>query len=85
MTARYLMLLLLAVFSLLFLVQTAEGSDKALQLRQEEAKQQQLRQELTTLEVQSSRLQSLQNLSQSPAAQGMIPIGEEVPVIIVQP
>lgn len=73
-TARYLVLLLLAVFSLLYLVQSAQGSDKALELRRQEEKQTDLQKELTTLEVQSSRLQSLQNLSQSANNQGLVPI-----------
>jgi|GEM_PF-1247165 len=84
-TARYLVLLLLAVFSLLYLVQSAQGSDRALQLRQEEEKQSELRQELTTLEVQSSRLQSLQNLNQSAATQGLVPVTESPETITISP
>lgn len=84
-TARYLVLLLLAVFSLLYLVQSAQGSDKAIRLRNEESKQKELQQELTSLEVQNSRLQSLQNLSQTAIQQGLIPVTEVPGTIEISP
>lgn len=82
---RYLILLLLAIFSLLYLVQSAQGSDRAVDLRKEEEKKSQLQQELTSLEVQSSRLQSLQNLSQSAGTLGLIPVTETPETLTITP
>lgn len=74
-TARYLILLLLGVFSLLFLVQSTQGAQTSSQIRTQDDLQKQQSQEMTTLEVQSSRLQSLQNLNQTAQTQGLVPIG----------
>lgn len=71
-TARYAILLFLAVFSLLFLIEAAQGSDSLIELRALEQKKTELNKELTTLQVNASRLQSLQKLSQSASEQGLV-------------
>lgn len=73
-TARYLGLILLSVFSLLFLIQSAQGSDRALELRQLEEKKLELEKDLATLEVNATRWQSLQILNESATKQGLVPI-----------
>jgi len=82
--AKYLVIVLLGVFSLLFIVQTAQGSDMALQIRNENDAQSIIEQELTTLEVQSSRLQTLEVLKKSAASQRLVPIGETSESIVVK-
>lgn len=71
-TARYLILILLAVFSLLYLVQSAQGADKVRELRNLENHSKKLDEELSTLEINASRWQSLQNLNQYAAKEGMV-------------
>lgn len=83
-TARYLVLLLLGVFSLMFLVQTTQGAQSTVQIREQENLLKASRQELTTLEIQSSRLQSLQQLSQTAQTQGLVPIKDVQPLVPVQ-
>jgi len=73
-TARYLILVLLAVFSLLFLIEAAQGSDGLIELNNLQDKKGDLNQTLTTLQVNASRLQSLDTLNQSAQAQGLVPI-----------
>ncbi|MEK7170783.1 MAG: hypothetical protein AAB774_00550 [Patescibacteria group bacterium] len=82
-TARYLVLLLLGVFSLLFLVQSTQGAQTSVELNKQETLNQDQQQELTTLEVQSSRLKSLQNLNQAALTQGLVPIGNPEPIVTV--
>lgn len=84
-TTRYAILLLLAVFSLLYLIQSAQGADKTIELRNLADRKETLDQELTTLEVNASRWQSLQNLSQSSQSQGLVPIGGTPESITVSP
>ena len=74
-TARYLVLLLLGVFSLLFLVQATQGAQTSVDIRNQDKLQSDQSKEMTTLEVQSSRLQSLQNLNQFAQSQGLVPVG----------
>jgi len=74
-TARYLVLLLLGVFSLLFLVQATQGAKTSVDIRSEDKKIEDQSKILTTLEIQSGRLQSLQHLSQFAESQGLVPIG----------
>ena len=74
-TARYLILLLLGVFSLLFLVQATQGAQTSVDIRTQDKLQGDQNKEMTTLEVQSGRLQSLQNLSQFAVSQGLVPVG----------
>lgn len=73
--ARYLILLLLGVFSLLFLVQSTQGAQVSVDIRNEDSKQADQRQELSTLEINATRIQSLPNLNQAAAANGLVPIG----------
>ncbi len=84
-TARYLVLLLLGVFSLLFLVQATQGAQMSVDIRAEDKLEGDQSKEMTTLEVQSSRLQSLQNLNQFAASQGLIPIGTPETLILPSP
>lgn len=82
-TARYVVLILLAVFSLLFLIESAQGSNGLLQLRNLENQKTDLDKQMTTLQVNASRLQSLQNLSQSAASQGLVPVSSAADTITV--
>lgn len=82
-TARYLILLMLAVFSLFYLIQSAQGADKGIEIRQLEQQKTELDKELTTLEVNASRWQSLQNLNQAASSQGLVPIGNSVETLQV--
>lgn len=82
-TVRYLILMLLAVFSVLFLIEAAQGSDGVLELRRLEDKKKDLNQELTTLQVNASRLQSVQALTNSAAAQGLVPVEKSLETITV--
>ena len=84
-TARYLILILLAVFSLLFLIESAQGSSGLLQLRNLENQKTDLNKELTTLQVNASRLQSLQTLNQSATTQGLVPVSGSADTITVPP
>jgi len=84
-TVRYLTLLLLAVFSLLYLVQSAQGSSKALEIRNLDEKRGDLDKELSTLEVNASRWQSLNNLNQSAAKQQLVPTDGTVETITLTP
>ncbi len=84
-TVRYLTLLLLAVFSLLYLVQSAQGSNKNIEIRNLDQKKNELDKELSTLEVNASRWQSLNNLSQSAAKQQLVPIDGTVETITLTP
>ena len=85
-TARYLVLLLLGVFSLLFLVQATQGAQTSVDIRNQDKLQSDQSKEMTTLEVQSSRLQSLQNLNQFAQSQGLVPVGapESISLTVLQ-
>lgn len=74
-TARYLILLLLGVFSLLFLVQSTQGAQTSADIRSQDGLQASQRQEMATLEVQKSRLDSLPVLNQTAQNEGLVPIG----------
>lgn len=82
-TVRYLILMLLAVFSVLFLIEAAQGSDGAIELRKLEDRKKDLNQELTTLQVNASRLQSVQALSQSASTRGLVPVDKSLETITV--
>ncbi len=84
-TARYLILMLLAVFSLLFLIESAQGSDGLITLRNLEDQKSAAKQELTTLQVNAGRLQSLPTLSQTAKDQGFVPIESNPETITVPP
>jgi len=84
-TARYLILLLLGVFSLLFLVQSTQGAQTSAEIRSQDSAQGDLGQEMTTLEVQSSRLQSLQNLNQTAQTGGLVPVGNPETITVPPP
>ncbi|HSX42003.1 MAG TPA: hypothetical protein VLE93_01490 [Candidatus Saccharimonadales bacterium] len=83
-TARYLILILLAIFSLLYLIQAAQGSSNTIELQNLQKQKTGLDQQLTTLQVNASRLQSVQNLNQSAATQGLVPV-ESNPTTITVP
>lgn len=82
-TARYLILVLLAIFSLLYLIQAAQGSSSTIELQNLQKQKTGLDQQLTTLQVNSSRLQSVQTLNQSAAAQGLVPVEPNPATVIV--
>jgi len=80
-TARYVVLSLLAVFSLFYLIQTAQGADSAIQLREIKTDKDGLDKELSTLKINASRIRSLQNLEESATQQGLVPIEDNAPVL----
>ena len=81
--ARYLILVLLTVFSLMYLIQSAQGSDALIRLQSLTNNESNLNQEMTSLQVNATRLQSLQNLSQSASKEGLVPIDGSVDGITV--
>lgn len=83
-TARYLILVLLAVFSLLYLIQAAQGASTTINLQDLAKKKTGLDQEMTTLQVNASRLQSLDSLNQAASTQGLVPI-ENNPATVTVP
>lgn len=82
-TVRYVILMLLAVFSVLFLIEAAQGSDGLIELRRLEDKKKDLNQELTTLQVNASRLQSVQSLMGSAATQGLVSVATSLETVTV--
>lgn len=80
-TARYVVLSLLAVFSLFYLIQSAQGADSAIELRQIKTEKDSLDKELSTLKINDSRIRSLQNLEKSADQQGLVPTGSDTEVI----
>lgn len=83
--ARYFILTLLAVFSLFYLIQSAQGSDGLIELRKLEDTKDSLTKEMTTLKVNDSRIRSLQNLQQSASAQGLVPVTGTTESITITP
>ena len=84
-TARYMVLALLAVFSLFYLIQSAQGADAALELRQLKNEKESLDKELSTLKINDSRIRSLGTLEQSANSQGLVPVGSAVETITIEP
>lgn len=83
--ARYVVLLLLAVLSLLYLVQSAQGSDSAIKLRDAQKQSTEADKVFDTLVVQERRTRSLQTLSDTATKQGLVPIGETPETLNVTP
>jgi hypothetical protein len=71
---RYLTLAALSIFSLFFLIQSAQGQDKLIEIRKLEESKGALEKELVTLQVNDSRIRSLQSLQKSADKQGLVPI-----------
>lgn len=72
--ARYLIIILIAVFSVMYLVQSTQGATQIVELRNLEKKSDELKKETSTLEVNVSRLKSLQTLNDTATSQGLVPI-----------
>ncbi len=70
---RYLVLVILAVLSLLYLVQAAQGSDRAIELRNTQKSITEAERVFDTLVIQERRTRSLQTLSESATKQGLTP------------
>lgn len=83
--ARYLVLIVLAVLSLLYLVQSAQGSDRALELRDTQKSITEAERVFDTLVIQERRTRSLQTLSDSAAKQGLVPVTGTQEVLEVAP
>jgi hypothetical protein len=83
--ARYLVLLVLAGFSLFYLIQSAQGSDRLIEIRNLERSKGALEKELTSLEVNATRLQSLQSLNQAATTNGLVPVGSAVETLTLPP
>ncbi len=82
-TARYLVLVVLAVLSLLYLVQSAQGSDTAIHTRDTQRKISDVDRAFDTLVVQERRTRSLQNLSDAASKEGLTPIGSNLETLTV--
>lgn len=82
---RYLVLFVLAILSLLYLVQSAQGSDRAIELRDTQKAVTEAERVFDTLVIQERRTRSLQTLSESAAQQGLVPISGSQEVLEVAP
>ena len=82
-TARYLILVLLAIFSLLYLIQAAQGANSTINLQGLQKQKTSQDQEMTTLQVNASRLQSVDSLNQVASQQGLVPIENNPQTITV--
>jgi len=76
LTVRYLTLALLGILSLLFLVQSAQGADKGIRLREIDQKKSEWDKKNASLQVEVSRIKALEHLSDSAAQQGLVPQGD---------
>lgn len=85
LAARYLTLILLAIFSLMFLVQSTQAANYTFQKHQLDLEKKSLEQELTTLEANASRWQSIKSLIEAANSQGLAPVGAVIEPIIVAP
>ena len=85
LAARYLTLILLAIFSLMFLVQSTQAANYTFGKHQLEVEQKGLKQELTTLEANASRWQSIKTLTDSATAGGLVPVGADIGSLTVTP
>lgn len=83
--SRYLVLMVLAVLSLLYLVQSAQGSDTAIQLRDTQKKVTDADRVFDTLVIQERRTRSLQTLTESANKQGLVPLGAAPETLTVSP
>lgn len=83
--ARYLVLVVLAVLSLLYLVQSAQGSDRALELRDTQKSVTEAERVFDTLVIQERRIRSLQTLSETATKQGLVPATGNQEVLEVTP
>lgn len=70
---KVLTLVLLAVFTIFYLLQSAYSSNSIIQLRELEQERSDLNKEISTLEINVNRLQSLQKLSDSAKELGLVP------------
>lgn len=85
MAVRYVVLILLGVLSVLYLIQTAQGAEKRTEISNQEDQKTEINKKLKTLEIDASRLQSLDKLSNSAATQGLVPTGNITESITVKP
>ncbi|QQG49974.1 MAG: hypothetical protein HZB70_00055 [Candidatus Berkelbacteria bacterium] len=83
--SRYLILVILAVLSLLYLVQSAQGSDTAIQLRDAQKQVTEADRVFDTLVIQERRTRSLQNLTDAANKQGLVPAGGNPETLNVTP
>lgn len=79
--ARYLIIVLIAVFSLLYLVQSTQGATKIVELRGVEKKRDELTKEISTLEINVGRLKSIQKLNETATSTGLVPVPNETETV----
>lgn len=84
-TARYAVLALLAVFSLFYLIQSAQGADLGIEFRKAKTEKGNEDKILSTLKINDFRIRSLKNLEESALEQGLVPISSDIEVITLQP
>lgn len=72
--AKSFMLFAIAAFTMLFLVQTSEGSNTYSSIRSLERQKEELQKEYSSLEVNATRLKSLQTLEESGEKLGLVPV-----------
>lgn len=80
-TVRYSIIGLVAVLSVFYLIQVAQGSDLGIELRDLRNQKDSLNKELSTIKINESRILSLQKLEESASLQGLVPVGSDVEVI----
>jgi len=82
---RYLILMTLAVLSLLYLVQSAQGADRGIELRDTQKSITEAERVFDTLVIQERRTRSLQTLTESATKQGLVPSTGTPEVLNVTP
>ncbi|MBI4948493.1 hypothetical protein HY844_03010 [Candidatus Berkelbacteria bacterium] len=82
-TARYVIILFIGLFTLMYLIEAAQGSDKKIEINVIENQKIELNKELKTLELNASRLQSTTRLSESATKQGLVSVGDTLETITV--
>jgi len=82
---KYLLLVLVAVFSMFFLAQSSQSANKTVEIRALESKKADSDKQYGALEVEASRQQSLQNLSTHATTLQMVPTDKNPAVVEVTP
>ena len=70
---KYLLLVLVAIFTLFYLAQTTQSANKVVEIRALDNKKEELNKQYSALEVEASRQQSLQNLTDQAGQLKMVP------------
>lgn len=80
---RFVLMLILTSFTVLFFVQKTQGSSNVAEIRSLEKQRLELQKEYSSLEVNASRLKSLQRIEEGSTAQGLVPVETNLETITV--